>query len=630
MALAEGGFQVGELAKLYYPGGHDIITLDYEESLEETNELLKQENVIIYEAAIKYKSLFIRADILVKTGNKIDLIEVKAKSFDPDNVNEFETKAGYISSTWKPYLYDIAFQKYVTENAFPSFRIRPFLMLVDKTSNCPTDGLNQKFMITKDYNGHSGVTVSDDVTKEELEERVLSSVNVENYCNSIYEGQDSKEGYELQGRCYTFAERIEYYANQYEQDIKISSPISSVCGTCEFDTTSDNADMLSGKRECFKEQLSWSDADFEEQTVFDIWNCRAKDKLIADGKIKMRLISEEDLKVKSGTGVGISPSERQWLQVEKAAKGDITPFIDVEGLKSEMSSWVYPLHFIDFETSMVAIPFNKGRRPYEGIAFQFSHHTVFEDGRVEHTGEFLHTERGVFPNYEFVRALKTELETDAGSIFKYSAHENTYLKMIKVQILKDNSEIPDRDDLIEFIDSITNDKKNSKITRQGSRDMIDLLDVVKKYYYDPAMGGSNSIKQVLPAMLNSSAFLKEKYSKPIYGAAGGMVSLNFNDWTWITYDEAGKVIDPYKRLPPMFDGVSDLDIELLSSDPSLADGGAAMTAYARMQFSEMSDAEREEVRKALLKYCELDTLAMVMIYEGWMEMIHLKEAPNFS
>ena len=54
-----------------------------------------------------------------------------------------------------------------------------------------------------------------------------------------------------------------------------------------------------------------------------------------------------------------------------------------------MSAWVYPLHFIDFETSMVAIPFNKGRRPYEGIAFQFSHHVVQKDGRIEHRGQYL-------------------------------------------------------------------------------------------------------------------------------------------------------------------------------------------------------------------------------------------------
>jgi len=33
----------------------------------------------------------------------------------------------------------------------------------------------------------------------------------------------------------------------------------------------------------------------------------------------------------------------------------------------------YPYHFIDFETSTVAIPFHKGMRPYEPVAFQFSH-----------------------------------------------------------------------------------------------------------------------------------------------------------------------------------------------------------------------------------------------------------------
>lgn len=38
-------------------------------------------------------------------------------------------------------------------------------------------------------------------------------------------------------------------------------------------------------------------------------------------------------------------------------------------------------------------------------------------------------------------------------------------------------------------------------------------------------------------------------------------------------------------------------------------------AYARMQFSQMKDYERESYANALLKYCELDTLAMVMIYE---------------
>jgi len=80
------------------------------------------------------------------------------------------------------------------------------------------------------------------------------------------------------------------------------------------------------------------------------------------------------------------------------------------------------------------------------------------------------------------------------------------------------------------------------------------------------------------------------------------------------------VKDPYKLLPKMFEDVSDKDFILLSND-EVRDGGAAMTAYAMLQFTEMSDYERNEIKKALLKYCELDTFAMVMIYEGWKDMV---------
>ena len=58
MALAEGGFQVGELAKCYYPGGRDITTLDYQEALDQTNEELAKTNCIIYEAAFAYETCF--------------------------------------------------------------------------------------------------------------------------------------------------------------------------------------------------------------------------------------------------------------------------------------------------------------------------------------------------------------------------------------------------------------------------------------------------------------------------------------------------------------------------------------------------------------------------------------------
>jgi hypothetical protein len=97
--------------------------------------------------------------------------------------------------------------------------------------------------------------------------------------------------------------------------------------------------------------------------------------------------------------------------------------------------------------------------------------------------------------------------------------------------------------------------------------------------------------------------------------------LNFSNWTWIELKD-GKVIDPYKLLPKLFEDATDEIMEsLLSDDNELMNGGAALTAYGRLQFAEVSDYERDELHKGLLKYCELDTFAMVMIYEAWKEMI---------
>ena len=84
-ALAKGGIQVGELAKLYYPGGTDIETLNKDEALKQTNELLKRDNAIIYEAAIQYDQCFIRVDVLVKEGKTMNLYEVKSKSWGSDD-----------------------------------------------------------------------------------------------------------------------------------------------------------------------------------------------------------------------------------------------------------------------------------------------------------------------------------------------------------------------------------------------------------------------------------------------------------------------------------------------------------------------------------------------------------------
>mgnify|MGYP000866522260 CR=1 FL=1 len=617
-ALADGGFQVGALAQNYFPGGLLVDALDPEDALRQTGELIENKDVTLYEAAICFENLLVRVDILVKTGKHIELIEVKAKSFDPESGDPFLTNKGSIVAGWKPYIQDIAFQKYVAEKAMPGYTFSAFLMLADKNAICPTDGLNQKFKVTRGESDHKPVVVTGNLTKQDLSEPLLKKVPVDDYCDILY-GEET----ELNGRIYGYEEWIHYLAEAYEIDRKIKMMPSPACGSCEFKAGEEEIarGLKCGFRECWKEALGWADEDFEEPTVLDIWNCRKKALYMGEGRIKMSAVTQEDIAPKSDGKPGISASERQWLQVQKAGSKDAEPWIDVDSLKEAMSRWTYPLHFIDFETSMVAIPFNRGRHPYEGIAFQFSHHVVHQDGRIEHKGQYLDAVPGKFPNYDFVRALKAELEPDQGSIFRYAAHENTYLNMIHRQLFQEKEPVRDREELICFIRTVSQSVGRSDVPWVGPRNMIDMLELVKRFYYDPAAGGSNSIKQILPALLNNSRFLQEKYAEPIYGAKGGIPSLNYRDWTWIKF-ENGLVTDPYKLIPKMFQNVSDRDFALLSDEyGEIREGGAAMTAYCKLQFEELSPCERNEIAKALLRYCELDTLAMVMIYEGLRELV---------
>jgi predicted kinase len=619
-ALAEGGFQIGELAKCYFRFNfgnlvdvHQISTLNYDEALEQTAKLLQNDEVIIFEAAFRYENLFIRVDILRKYHNKIELIEVKAKSFDSES-DSFLNKNGELSSKWYPYLLDVAFQKFVLQRALPEYEIAANLVLVDKNTRCPTDGLNQKFRIEKDRYDRKRVVVSDDLNPEDLSEPLLCQINVDDLCELIY-----RTSYPFLYEERNFFELIRIYENAYLNDIKIPPLPSRKCAGCEFRATEEELahGLRCGFLECWSTAFDLNVKELAEPTVLELWNYRKKDQLINEKRIFLRDIVESDINPKPDGKSGLSTSERQWLQILKAQAKDTSWWIDRDNLIAEMRRWVYPLHFIDFETAMMAIPFSKGRRPYEGIAFQFSHHVVHEDGFVEHRGQYLNPYPGFFPNYEFIRRLKMELEQDQGSIFCYAPHENSFLNLIYQQLQDDPEYIEDREELCNFIRSITHSKE-----WVGERDMIDMLQLVKRYYYDPAMKGSNSIKVVLPAILNSSEFLQYKYSQPIYGAEGGIPSHNFKNWRWIRY-ENGMVVDPYKLLPKMFADVSDKEHELLSDSDEIKEGGAATTAYARMQFEEMSDYERAEITNALLKYCELDTMAMVMIYEGWLDLLGL-------
>lgn len=616
-ALAKGGFQVGALAQAYHPEGILISEESNQAAVQLTQELLSQENCTLFEAAIQTGPYLIRIDILKKTGNRFELIEVKAKSFHPDSDNFCNSK-GEIKSDWRSYLYDVSFQKMVLKQAFPNSIINCFLMLADKSKTATVDGLNQKFRIVEE-NRRSKVISAPIGSTEELGQKILITLLVD---EEVQQLQD--EEFEFGGIVYT----PESFAHQLVSDIESNTKryrgIGKHCNNCEFQ--SDSPEYKSGFHECWKEQTGLNDELLNKPLLFELWKGLLGPKditspLFKRGQYFLEDFLEEDYAPKnSKESEGFCPTERRTLQISKTKAGDSAPCFLEDFLREQFSKFIYPLHFIDFETTALAIPMNAGRKPYEQVAFQFSHHQVEADGKISHKTQWLNDKVGAFPNFDFVRALKKALENDNGTIFRYHNHENSVLNAILRQLA--DSDEHDKEELSDFICSITHDSGAKRI---GDRDMTDLYQLVIKGFYHISMKGSNSIKAVLPAMIESSGFLQDKYFTPCYGTEK-FPSLNLQNHTWLIRDELGKIKSPYKTLPPVFPGIDNdaLDGFCQEEGELLADGGAAMMVYAKMQFTEMTDKEREYYRNALLRYCELDTLAMVMIYEGWKD--HLSKS----
>ena len=140
----------------------------------------------------------------------------------------------------------------------------------------------------------------------------------------------------------------------------------------------------------------------------------------------------------------------------------------------------FPLHFLDFETFMPALPACVGTRPYQTIVFQWSDHVLTRNplsGRpvLDHR-EYLHGAVGD-PRRPFALSL-LEATADAGSIVVWSEYESRCLTGLA-------EALPDLAPALE-----------------GTRSCIfDLLPVVRENVYDPNFHGSFSIKRVLPALV---------------------------------------------------------------------------------------------------------------------------------
>ena len=252
----------------------------------------------------------------------------------------------------------------------------------------------------------------------------------------------------------------------------------------------------------------------------DCFYIAQKLKLYHEGKMSFEDIKNEPL------------GHVQRLQVEGK------PYIDKKGIREFLDTLSYPLYFLDYETMQDPIPQFSGAKVYAQITFQYSLHIKrSETSDYEHTA-FLAESNGQDPRRELAEQLCHDIPKDVCIL--------AYNKKFEVSRTKELAAL--YPDLADHLLNIANNIK-------------DLLDPFQAgYYYLPAMGGSFSIKSVLPAL---------------------------------------------------FPGDKELDYHNL--DKQVQNGGDAMTIFPKIK--DMSPADAQSAREALLNYCKLDTWAMVKVWE---------------
>jgi hypothetical protein len=567
--LAKGGYMVGKLATLFYPTGITIDTgSDHETAIKKTQEYLNLDNVVLFEAAIESKGKLIRVDILEKKGEVINLIEVKSKLYESTTDKKKESK---ILKELEEYIIDVAYQYLVIKEVYPEWKITPYLYLPDKSKNTQIAGLNSLFQI-KDVSVANSkfkkydVIFNFDYLDEVIKDNILTLVNVEKDVK-ILQPQIQQEIIPL----------LESINGEIK---KINKELDKDCFKCEFNLT-DEKHFKSGFNECWE---IFPNVENHIKDLSYIGSIGGYKNPLANSLINQKKISFEQFpleELKDGPR-----SQRQKIQINYTI--DKKEWLS-DNLRKELNKIEFPIHFVDFETTSPALPMNKGMRPYEVITFQWSCHTINSpDDQPIHT-EWIDLEP-TFPNFRFAEALMNTIG-NKGTPLMWAPYENTILKTIYDQMVKYGYQNSELKEWLEYM---------IKFNKGDQGRFVDMNKITSENYFHPAMKGKTSIKWTLPAVLKSNTLntieiLLDKFEPGL---------------SLLKKDEYGFIIDPYKLLPT---------VEIYEIAESIKDGTGAMRAYEEIMFG-LSKDNNDVITKyklALLRYCKLDTLAMLLIWLYW-------------
>ena len=311
-----------------------------------------------------------------------------------------------------------------------------------------------------------------------------------------------------------------------EPNLKLAEKILN----CKEEPDYDLAERCHDPYEC--QFWAYCSRNLPDKSVFDLYRLPFKKKL---DLYRRGVITYDDL-----LNCEDITNATQIRQMEFALQ-DKGTHVDADNIRDFLDILSYPLYFLDFETMQLAVPPFKGTRPYQQIPFQYSLHYIEKEGGELKHKEFLAVS-GEDPRRDIAEALCRDIPMNVCTTAYNKAFECTRLKELA-------------DTFPDLSEHLLNIKDH----------IVDLLVPFQSgYYYNRAMGGSFSIKSVLPAI--------------------------FPD-------------DP------------ELDYHNLEG---VHNGGEAMNIFPQIQF--MEPAEQEKARHNLLKYCELDTYAMVKV---WQELVRV-------
>lgn len=244
------------------------------------------------------------------------------------------------------------------------------------------------------------------------------------------------------------------------------------------------------------------------------WTSAIETQLIAEGYTDLRQVP--------GDRLTDHKLQRVWRATVEGR-----PYTD-PALGIVLSEMSWPRAYLDFETIQFPVPRWAGTRPYQQLPFQFSCHVEHSNDRLDHY-PFL----DISGDPPFLRLVEVLLEATSipGPIVTYGHFEKMVIGI-----------------LAELVPGYS-----GHLMALRER-IVDLLPLLRKHYYHPAMKGSWSIKAVLPTVVPE-----------------------------LDYCHLGDV----------------------------RDGGGAQAAYLECIDKGVDPIRRAKLEKDMLDYCGLDSLAMV-------------------